>query len=135
MAEPHDRCQNPLCTLGREHVGGCVDDLGRPFALESNDPGPCRFAPCGLAAGHEGACRGSFGQPLTMMADDEPALAELDQYLLDLQAEAREHDEAARHHQTAAKDARDRAAHLRAWRAKNPPAPPAVGSGQRSPNP
>lgn len=82
------------------------------------DPGPCRHAPCGLAAGHKGACRGPFGQPLTMVAENEPALAELDRYLIDLQAEATEHDENARHHQRLAKDARDRAAHLRAWRSK-----------------
>lgn len=139
MAEPHDRCTLDGCTLGREHVG------------EHHGP---RCPVCGVPGLWSGVARAWLcrsracahdtpipvpaepaRQPMPVAAPVAPAAdadtAELDQYLLDLQAEANAHDENARHHQRLAKDARDRAAHLRAWRTKTSPSSTVAANARR----
>lgn len=139
MAEPHDRCTLDGCTLGREHVGKhagplCPNCKSASRWLDHRCGWWCGNDDCDYLAAIPVPAEPAR-QPMPAAAPVAPAAdtdaTELDQYLIDLAAEATEHDENARHHQRLAKDARDRAAHLRAWRTKTSPSSTVVGSDRR----
>jgi hypothetical protein len=124
MAEAHDRCQNPLCSLGRAHVGGCT--IG----------GVMQALADGAPSGFYGVSREQPArQPMPAASPLAVEARSVEQYLLDLEAEAREADERIRSDQRLAHDLRAMARHLRLWLAKIPSAPTGVGSTGRGSNP
>lgn len=133
MAEPHDRCENPICTLGRAHVGPCPGGAPMRLASSAASPEPARQpmpAASPLASG--------------MRLPDEPS--DVDQLMLDIEAEARECDEDARSKQRRAAELRSMLSYLRAWRDsaglrkwtrddKSHPAPTGASNTGRGSNP
>lgn len=119
--EPHDRCEVPGCTLGRahvgEHVGPPCPNCARPSKFDYRDNSwRCRRDDCGYIGPISARQPMPAASPLAsgMRLPNEPS--DVDQLMLDIEAEARECDEDARSKQRRAAELRSMLSYLRAWR-------------------